>query len=377
MKKVMMVFGTRPEAIKMAPVIHKLEQHSGFEVVVCTTGQHREMLDQVIDLFDIKVDYDLAVMMSNQSLCDIASSIIGNLDKVVVKVKPDIILVHGDTTTTISAALCAFYNRVMVGHVEAGLRTWNLSAPWPEEANRVLTSCVANLHFAPTEEAKKNLLRESVSDDNTIVTGNTVIDSLLYVKNRLCQDETLKKRCEKTFSYLSAARKLILVTGHRRESFGGCGGEGVCNAIRSLAHEQKGVDFVYPVHLSPNVRAVVNRVLSNISNVYLIDPLEYHEFVYLMSRSYLILTDSGGVQEEGPSLGKPVLVTRDTTERPEAVSAGTVRLVGTNELDIITAVTRLLEDREEYSRMSTAINPYGDGKASDKIVDFLYEKLMG
>lgn len=374
MKKILTIFGTRPEAIKMAPLVKALDGCSEFESKVCVTGQHREMLDQVLQLFKITPDFDLNIMKSGQDLTDVTVSILTKLRDVFISYKPDVILVHGDTATTFASSLAAYYQQIKVGHVEAGLRTGNIYSPWPEEANRCLTGVVANYHFAPTVTAERNLLRENKSSDDICVTGNTVIDALLSVVEKLQASSILQEKFAEQFSYLSAERKLVLVTGHRRENFGG-GFERICQAIREIALNHPDVDIVYPVHLNPNVQDPVKRLLSDIGNVYLIEPLDYLPFVYLMNRSYLILTDSGGIQEEAPSLRKPVLVMRDTTERPEAVEAGTVKLVGTD-VDLITqSVDKLISDKSEYEKMSLAHNPYGDGKASQKIIEFLISKL--
>lgn len=374
MKKILTIFGTRPEAIKMAPLVKALDGCSEFESKVCVTGQHREMLDQVLKLFKITPDFDLNIMKSGQDLTDVTVSILTQLRDVFNTYKPDVILVHGDTATTFASSLAAYYQQIKVGHVEAGLRTGNIYSPWPEEANRCLTGVIANYHFAPTATAENNLLRENKSSEDICVTGNTVIDALLSVVEALEASSTLQEKFAEQFSYLSAERKLVLVTGHRRENFGG-GFERICQAIREIALNHPDVDIVYPVHLNPNVQDPVKRLLSDIGNVYLIEPLDYLPFVYLMNRSYLILTDSGGIQEEAPSLRKPVLVMRDTTERPEAVEAGTVKLVGTD-VDLITqSVNKLISDKSEYEKMSLAHNPYGDGKASQKIIEFLISKL--
>lgn len=368
--KTLCVFGTRPEAIKMAPLAIALAEDSRFEAKVCVTGQHREMLDQVLDLFSLRPDYDLNVMKPGQDLTDVTTSILQGLKKVFAEFKPDIILVHGDTATTFAASLAAYYQQIPVAHVEAGLRTGNLLSPWPEEGNRKLTGALAKLHFAPTETSKRNLLREGISDSDIVVTGNTVIDALVDVVDRLANDEKLKNIAAEPTSFLGGNKKIILVTGHRRESFGG-GFERICQALREVATRYPEVDIVYPVHLNPNVREPVNRLLSDLPNIHLIAPLDYLPFVYLMSISYLILTDSGGIQEEAPSLGKPVLVMRDTTERPEAVAAGTVQLVGTETDKIVSSLTLLLDNREAYERMSFAHNPYGDGEACKRILEAL------
>ncbi|CAM3894487.1 MULTISPECIES: non-hydrolyzing UDP-N-acetylglucosamine 2-epimerase [Rahnella] len=368
--KVLTIFGTRPEAIKMAPLVHALSQDAAFESRVCVTAQHREMLDQVLRLFEITPDYDLNIMKPGQGLTEITSRILTGLKPVLDEFRPDVVLVHGDTTTTLSASLAAFYHQIPVGHVEAGLRTGDLSSPWPEEGNRVLTGHLAKWHFAPTENARTNLQREGISADGIFVTGNTVIDALLWVRDRVKNDTSLAQQLAENYPFLDAAKKLILVTGHRRESFGG-GFERICSALAEIARQHPDVQIVYPVHLNPNVSEPVNRILQGIDNIILIDPQDYLPFVYLMDKACLILTDSGGVQEEAPSLGKPVLVMRETTERPEAVDAGTVRLVGTDPATIVEEVNRLLNNEDEYNSMSRAHNPYGDGDACRHILDAL------
>ncbi|MBJ7223089.1 MULTISPECIES: non-hydrolyzing UDP-N-acetylglucosamine 2-epimerase [unclassified Brenneria] len=368
--KVLTVFGTRPEAIKMAPLVHALAQDGAFESRICVTAQHREMLDQVLRLFDITPDYDLNIMQPGQSLSEISCRILAGLEPVMAEFKPDMVLVHGDTTTTLTASLAAFYQRIPVGHVEAGLRTGNLYSPWPEEANRQLTGHLAMYHFAPTENSRQNLLREGLSDRHIFVTGNTVIDALFWVRDRIINDVALRRSLDEKYAFLDATKKLILVTGHRRESFGG-GFERICSALADIARRHPEAQIVYPVHLNPNVSEPVNRILSGINNVMLIAPQDYLPFVYLMNRSYMILTDSGGIQEEAPSLGKPVLVMRETTERPEAVEAGTVRLVGTDVAKIVDAVSLLLTDENEYQTMSRAHNPYGNGQACQRITEAL------
>lgn len=368
--KTLCIFGTRPEAIKMAPLVKALAADDRFEAKVCVTGQHREMLDQVLELFSISPDFDLNIMKPGQDLTDVTTSILQGLKSVLSEFKPDIVLVHGDTATTFAASLAAYYQQIPVGHVEAGLRTGNLYSPWPEEGNRKLTGALANLNFAPTETSRANLLREGMDPNNIVVTGNTVIDALLDVVKRLDQDQQLLAQASAPADFLDPSRKLILVTGHRRESFGD-GFERICQALMEVAQQHPEVDIVYPVHLNPNVREPVNRLLNGISNIHLIAPLDYLPFVHMMSRAHIILTDSGGIQEEAPSLGKPVLVMRDTTERPEAVSAGTVKLVGTNTLDIVRELNRLLVDTAAYQAMSYAHNPYGDGKACERIIEAL------
>lgn len=368
--KTLCVFGTRPEAIKMAPLALALQADPRFDARVCVTGQHREMLDQVLKLFELRPDFDLAIMKPGQDLTDVTAAILQGMKKVLDAFKPDIVLVHGDTATTFAATLAAYYQQIPVGHVEAGLRTGNLYSPWPEEANRKLTGALAELHFAPTQRSRQNLLNEGVDPNKVHVTGNTVVDALLKVVGRLDGSADFQRRFSEQFDYLDPQRKLLLVTGHRRESFGG-GFERICQALAETAQRHPQADIIYPVHLNPRVQEPVNRLLAGIDNVHLIEPLEYLPFVYLMNRAHLILTDSGGIQEEAPSLGKPVLVMRDTTERPEAVEAGTVKLVGT-EVPVITAeLTRLLNDAEAYKQMSRAHNPYGDGQACQRILELL------
>lgn len=367
--KVLLVFGTRPEAIKMAPLVRELQTRDGIEAKVCVTGQHREMLDQVMQLFKLTPDYDLAIMKPGQDLSDITSAVILGLRDVFADFQPDRVLVHGDTTTTLATSLAAYYARIAVGHVEAGLRTGNMYSPWPEEGNRRLTGGIADRHYAPTVESEQNLLAENVPQEQVLVTGNTVIDALQLVVEQLKTDVALKSEMEAKFNFLSNDRRMVLVTGHRRESHGG-GFERICEALKTLANRGD-VDVVYPVHLNPNVREPVNRILSDAKHVHLIEPQDYLPFVYLMNRSHLIITDSGGVQEEAPSLGKPVLVMRDTTERPEALAAGTVKLVGTNAETIVKEASALLDDQQQYEKMSFAHNPYGDGKACARIADNL------
>lgn len=368
--KVMLVFGTRPEAIKMAPLAIKLREDPRFDCRLCVTGQHRQMLDQVLRIFSLQADFDLEIMRANQSLTDVTSAILQGMEKVLHEFRPDLLLVHGDTATTASASLASFYQKIPIGHVEAGLRTHDLYSPWPEEGNRKIAGALATLHFAPTSSSAANLLREGVGRERISITGNTVIDALLKVVGRLSDDEALCSAIDEGLPNIKAGRRVILVTGHRRESFGG-GFERICTALANLAQRFPDIDIVYPVHLNPSVREPVNRLLAEVDNIHLIEPLEYLPFVRLMDRAYLILTDSGGVQEEAPALGKPVLVMRDTTERPEAVDAGTVRLVGTNVDLIVEEVERLLCDDEEYGRMSFAHNPYGDGAACERIAEGL------
>lgn len=378
--KVLSVFGTRPEAIKMAPLVKALAADDFFEAKVCVTAQHREMLDQVLELFEITPDYDLNLMKAGQDLYDITSGVLLGLREVLKDFQPDMVLVHGDTATTFAASLAAFYQQIPVGHVEAGLRTGNLYSPWPEEANRVLTGRLAALHFAPTERNRKALQHDHVSDDVITVTGNTVIDALQWVVKKIESSDDLKQQIDGT---LQAAgldtqvlnNRYVLVTGHRRENFGE-GFENICKALSALATANPDMHFIYPVHLNPNVQEPVKRLLGGAGNVHLIQPLGYEPFVFLMQQAYLVLTDSGGVQEEAPGLGKPVLVMRDTTERPEAIEAGTVRLVGTDAEVIVSAVQGLIDDAEQYETMSRAHNPYGDGKASERICAFLKSGLL-
>lgn len=367
--KVLIVFGTRPEAIKMAPVVKILADDPHFEVRVCVTAQHREMLDQVLQLFDIVPDFDLNLMQPGQDLSDITTKVLLGMRNVFEQWTPDVTLVHGDTTTTLGTSLAAYYAKVSVGHVEAGLRTFNKFSPWPEEVNRKVTGVLADFHFAPTQQAHDNLVAEGVKETAITITGNTVIDALLSVVNKLQTDSSLKQRHDEQFSFLDPSKRLIVVTGHRRENFG-VGFENICNALVKLGNRGD-CQIVYPVHLNPNVQEPVKRILSNQQNVVLIEPLDYLPFVYLMNKSTLILTDSGGIQEEAPSLGKPVLVMRDTTERPEAVDAGTVALVGTDIQRIIETASCLLDDQAAFDVMSRAHNPYGDGKAALKIKQVL------
>ena len=372
-QKVLLVFGTRPEAIKIAPLVKAFEKESTIESKVCVTAQHREMLDQVLEIFEIKPDYDLNIMKPGQDLFDVTSNVLLGLKNVLNDFNPDVVLVHGDTTTTSASSLAAFYNKIKVGHVEAGLRTNNIYSPWPEEANRQITGVLANYHFAPTTTSQNNLLKENKKQEDIIVTGNTVIDALFLALQKIENNEALKNTIIESIHAqykLNEDKKLILVTGHRRENFGE-GFINICEALKTLANNNPDIDIVYPVHLNPNVQKPVKEILSDTPNVYLIDPLQYESFIYMMNRSYFIITDSGGVQEEAPSLGKPVLVMRDTTERPEAVEAGTVKLVGTSKETIITEAQKLLDDKNEYNTMSKAHNPYGDGKACERIVEFI------
>jgi len=368
--KVLTVFGTRPEAIKMAPLVQALSQDPAFESRLCVTAQHREMLDQVLRLFKLEPDYDLNIMRPEQGLTEITCRILEGMKTVLLDFRPDIVLVHGDTTTTLAASLAAFYQQIPVGHVEAGLRTGDLASPWPEEGNRKLTGHLARLHFTPTTSSRQNLLQENLPDARIVVTGNTVIDALLWVRDRVLDDSNLNAQLAARYPFLDPDKKLVLVTGHRRESFGG-GFERICSALAQIARQHPEAQIVYPVHLNPNVSEPVNRILSGIENIILIEPQEYLPFVWLMNRAWLILTDSGGIQEEAPSLGKPVLVMRDTTERPEAVDAGTVRLVGTDIARIVASVSELLSDDDAWQAMSHAHNPYGDGKACGRILQAL------
>ena len=376
MNKILLVFGTRPEAIKMAPLVKILQEDDYFETKVCVTAQHREMLDQVLDIFDIKPEYDLNIMKPGQDLYDITANVLLGLKGVLNEFKPNIVLVHGDTTTTFAVSLAAFYQKIKVGHVEAGLRTGNIYSPWPEEANRQITGVLANYHFAPTTTSRDNLLKENKNPLDITVTGNTVIDALFLALDKIEKNQELKSKIINSINKqykLQENKKIILVTGHRRENHGQ-GFINICKALKSIALNNKDVDIVYPVHLNPNVQRPVKEILSNVENIHLIEPLQYESFIYMMSKSYFIITDSGGVQEEAPSLGKPVLVMRDTTERPEALKEGTVKLVGTNTELIIQEAQKLLDDTIAYEKMSKAHNPYGDGRACQKIVNFLKEK---
>lgn len=374
MKKLLIVFGTRPEAIKMAPLVNELKSSNQFDVKVCVTAQHRQMLDQVLELFEIKPDFDLDLMRPGQSLTDLTCNILQGMLSLFGQYKPDWVFVHGDTTTTFATSLAAYYQQIPIAHIEAGLRTHNMYSPWPEEANRQLTGRLAHLHFAPTEQAKQNLLSEGVNSQSIYVTGNTVIDALINVSRRLDEDELLSNRLSTTLNFINRQKKLILVTGHRRENFGD-GFESMCKALLEIAQDSN-VQVVYPVHLNPNVQEPVNRILGSAPNIHLIPPLDYLPFVYLMKQSYLILTDSGGVQEEAPSLGKPVLVMRDTTERPEAVEAGTVKLVGTNAQALVHATKNLLQDSNAYEKMAHAHNPYGDGMACKRIQSIIEKQMV-
>ena len=382
MKTIMLVFGTRPEAIKMCPLVKEFQKYpEDFKTVVCVTGQHREMLDQVLKIFEVVPDYDLNIMKQGQDLYDVTARVLTGMRDVFKEIKPDVVLVHGDTTTSTAAALAAFYQQIPVGHVEAGLRTHNIYSPWPEEMNRQMTGRMATYNFSPTPLSRQNLLEEKVSENAITVTGNTVIDALYWVVDKIKNTESLSAELTaklKTAGYdverLSTGKKLVLITGHRRENFGD-GFINMCAAIRDLTNKYPDVDFVYPMHLNPNVRKPIHEVfgedLSNLGNMFFIEPLEYLEFVFLMEKCNIVLTDSGGIQEEAPGLGKPVLVMRDTTERPEALEAGTVKLVGTNYDKIVSEVSMLLENKEYYDTMSKAVNPYGDGLACGRIVECL------
>ena len=367
--RILSVFGTRPEAIKMAPVVKALAEDPYFDARVCVTAQHRQLLDQVLELFDLKPDFDFNLMKANQSLGDITGDVLNGMREVFSQWRPDMVLVHGDTTTTLAAGLSAYYARVSVGHVEAGLRTGDKYSPWPEEMNRHLTGALADLNFAPTERARENLLHEGVPSERIHITGNTVIDALLGVVDRIRSDRGLREQLDAQFPFLDSQKPLVLVTGHRRENFGK-GFESICQAIVDIA-DRNDVQIVYPVHLNPHVQEPVQRILSGMPNVFLLKPQDYLPFVYLMHRCALVLTDSGGIQEEAPSLGKPVLVMRNTTERPEALAAGTARLVGTDRERIAREVARLLDDQSVYQAMSKAHNPYGDGSAAQRIATFL------
>lgn len=382
MKKVMLVFGTRPEAIKMAPLVKEFQKHpQDFETIVCVTGQHREMLDQVLEIFEIKPDYDLNIMKQGQDLYDVTSRVLLGMRDVLKQAAPDVVLVHGDTTTSTASAIAAFYQQIPVGHVEAGLRTHNLYSPWPEEMNRQVTGRIATYHFAPTPLSRENLLNEAIPQEHITVTGNTVIDALYWVVDKIKSNKEMDASLSQVLSRsgydvsrINGGRRMVLITGHRRENFGD-GFLNICRAIKHLSDSYPQVDFVYPMHLNPNVRRPIHEVfgedLNNLGNLFFIEPLEYLSFVYLMEKSTIVLTDSGGIQEEAPGLGKPVLVMRDTTERPEALEAGTVKLVGTDYDAIVNNVSLLLDDNDAYQAMSKAVNPYGDGKACDRIVTTL------
>jgi len=378
MKKILIVFGTRPEAIKMAPLVKELQKYDDrFKVKVCVTAQHREMLDQVLTIFDIAPEYDLDIMKEGQDLYDVTSHVLLGMKAVLLDFSPDMVLVHGDTTTTLAVSLATFYQKIAVGHVEAGLRTGDIYSPWPEEANRQVTSKLAQYHFAPTVTSKENLLQENIAASSIVVTGNTVIDALFLALHRITSEPEVTRRVANDIEQhypISEERTLILITGHRRENFGE-GFINICKALKQLAKDNSEIDIVYPVHLNPNVQQPVQHILADIDNVYLIPPLEYEPFIYLMSRAYFVITDSGGIQEEAPSLGKPVLVMRETTERPEALQAGTVKLVGTDMQKIVDEAQSLLDDPKIYEQMSQAHNPYGDGDACKKIVDFINKTL--
>ncbi|WP_288745615.1 UDP-N-acetylglucosamine 2-epimerase (non-hydrolyzing) [uncultured Bacteroides sp.] len=382
-KKVLAVFGTRPEAIKMIPLVIELNKSDEFQLVICVTGQHREMLDQVLKVFHITPDYDLNIMKQGQNLYDVTARVLMGMRDILKKELPDVVLVHGDTTTSVAAALAAFYQQIPVGHVEAGLRTYNVYSPWPEEMNRQITGRIATYHFAPTVLSRYNLLKEGVDDEMIIVTGNTVIDALQMVVDKIKTDKKLDNELSRSLllsgydvTRLNKKKRLVLITGHRRENFGD-GFISVCKSIKTLAQVYPDVDFVYPMHLNPNVRNPIHDVFGGeqLDNLFLIEPLEYFPFIYLMEKSTIVVTDSGGIQEEAPSLGKPVLVMRDTTERPEALESGTVKLVGTDYDKIVKGVSILLDDPSEYAQMSNAINPYGDGKACSRILDFLLKNI--
>ena len=378
MKKILIVFGTRPEAIKMAPLVKACKKEQSFETKVCVTAQHREMLDQVLDIFDITPEYDLNLMKAGQDLYDVTTGVLLGMKNVLSEFKPDVVLVHGDTATTFAASLAAFYQQIKVGHVEAGLRTGNIYSPWPEEANRQLTTQITTYHFAPTQTSKENLLKENVKENDVSITGNTVIDALFLALDKIKSDpnleakiiDTVQSQFPENSKFNIQDSKFILVTGHRRENFGQ-GFINICESLKTLAQDHPNLEIIYPVHLNPNVQKPVNEILSDTPNVHLIEPQQYEAFIYMMEKSYFIITDSGGVQEEAPSLGKPVLVMRDTTERPEALEAGTVKLVGTDPKQIINEAKKLLEDQNTYDAMSKASNPYGDGTACQKIVTYL------
>lgn len=375
MKKILCIFGTRPEAIKMAPIVLALQNHPQFTSQVCVTAQHRSMLDQILNVFDIKPDYDLNIMSPNQSLTTITSQILVGLSPIYQNFQPDYVLVQGDTTTTFAASLSAYYHKIAVGHVEAGLRTYNKYSPWPEEINRKLTGNIADIHFAPTNTAKDNLIKEAIAEQSIFITGNTVIDALLIARNKIKNSPQLQQELDTKFNFLNPHKKLILVTGHRRENFGE-NFKKICNALRQIAIEhQDSVEILYPVHLNPNVQQPVNEILTNVKNIHLIEPQEYLPFVYLMERCHLVLTDSGGVQEEAPTFGKPVLVMRDNTERPEGVVAGTAKLVGSEVNNIVNAINILLTENEKYQAMSKAHNPYGNGDAAHKILTALAQQF--
>ena len=369
-KKILIVFGTRPEAITLAVLIKTLRHDKRFNIKVCITAQHRSMLDDVLELFEIIPDYDLNIIETGISLNNTVIKILSGLDGIFQKFKPDIVLIQGDTTTDITAALASYYRQIPIAHVEAGLRTGNIYSPWPEEGNRKIATTIAQYHFAPTLSAKNNLLKENINSNIIFVTGNTIIDSLFWVKDKMQKDKNLKERLDKNFSFVDPAKRIILVTAHRRESFG-AGFKNICEALMEIAKKNQDVQIIFPVHLNPNIQKPVNKMLENIKNVYLIQPQNYIKFQYLMTKAFIILTDSGGIQEEAPSLGKPVLVMRDVTERPEAIDAGTIKLVGTDINKIINSVNDLLNNKNEYQKMSLSHNPYGDGQACGRIVEIL------
>ena len=369
-KKILIVFGTRPEAIKLALLIKTLRKNKKFEIKVCITAQHREMLDDILELFEIKPDYDLNVMEAGISLNNTAVKILSGLNNILDEFNPNVVLIQGDTTTVLTAALASYYKQIPIAHVEAGLRTGKIYSPWPEEGNRKMASAITQYHFAPTLSAQDNLLKENINPNTIFVTGNTVIDSLFWTQNKILKDKNLKKKLDIDFSFIDPTKRIILVTGHRRESFGE-GFKRICEALSEIAKKNLNVQIIFPVHLNPNVQEPVNKILKNVKNIILIKPQNYIKFQYLMSKSYIILTDSGGIQEEAPSLGKPVLVMRDVTERPEAIEAGTVKLVGTDIKKIINSVNDLLNNKDKYQKMSLSHNPYGDGKACDRIVELL------
>lgn len=370
MKKILYIFGTRPEAIKLAPLILHTKSNSNFKSIVCITGQHLEMLDQALEMFNIQADYSLKVMSKDQTLFSLTTKIINKIEIILEKELPDIVIVHGDTTSTLCGSLAAYYKKIKIAHIEAGLRTGDKLSPWPEEGNRKIVGAIADLHFAPTQNAYNSLISEGIKDNNILITGNTVIDAVQLIASKIEASKELTSKMESKFSFLDMNKKLVLVTGHRRESFGE-GFKNICKAIKKIAESNEDVEICYPVHLNPNVQKPVNNILSTQKNIFLIDPQDYMSFVFLMQHSYLILTDSGGIQEEAPSFGKPVLVMREKTERPEAIQAGTARLVGTDEDLIIESVNKILKNEKDYKKFKIAKNPYGDGNSSKKIVDFL------
>ena len=369
-KKILIVFGTRPEAIKLAVLIRTLRNDKRFKIKICVTAQHRSMLDDVLELFEIIPDYDLNIMEAEISLNNTVIKILSGVDKILQKFDPDVVLIQGDTTTVLTAGLASYYRQISIAHIEAGLRTGDIYSPWPEEGNRKITSSITQYHFAPTLSAQNNLLKESINSSTIFVTGNTVIDALFWARDKLKKDKNLKEKLDKDFSFIDPSKRIILVTGHRRESFG-IGFKNICEALMEIAKINKDVQIIFPVHLNPNVKKPVNEKLKNIENIILIQPLNYIKFQYLMAKAFIILTDSGGIQEEAPSLGKPVLVMRDVTERPEAVEAGTVKLVGTDIKKIIDSVSDLLNNENEYKKMSLSHNPYGDGQACSRIIEIL------